>query len=459
MNKLTLNDWISKMSYWGNCGDALATYAMSDMYGVHTYIVTKSKPWTTVSNTFQGSDIDILKLCQVKLVYLGNDKYGRLIPKDFIGQPSYVNPNFNAASMLQPVQPATHPTPKVPMFVCELKTVNTLLDLHGTDTTKTSTVPVEPENTVTTIELPDDSDAMDKIVGYCEEPNLLRKHDALKSNDAMDRIVSTQLNDAQLNVLSVETVTSDTQIGSVFVKQVVGLNVETTKLKACHVCVRPLENIVFEDRKPVPTMSTRALPSGEHYTRSCTQKPAVRMSRIPHKAGTGKQYEELGDTPCPKKRRPIPVKPSASGPSVTRISAQKTKSPYLTRRLPPVPSNEDGDSTSESLDEPSPPNPKVPPTLKSEPAPTKTKGMFTTKSHALRKKYTSRKYICRMCPHKSDSARDLTRHHQKMHGILYCCVCKKVFNYPISPEGMNIPIGKRSSSVECVRKTSISTVN
>ena len=77
-------------------------------------------------------------------------------------------------------------------------------------------------------------------------------------------------------------------------------------------------------------------------------------------------------------------------------------------------------------------NPKVPPILKSEPAPTKIKGMFTTKSHALRKKYTSHKYLCRMCPHKSDSARDLTRHHQNMHGILYCRVCNKAFNNPIS---------------------------
>ena len=234
------------MSYWGNCGDALATYAMSDMYGVHTCIVTKSKPWTTVSNTFQGSDIDVLKLCQVKLVYLGNDKYGRLIPKDFIGQSSYVTPNFNAASMLQPVQPTTHPTQNVPMLVRELETANTLLDLHGADSTETSTVPVEPKNTAVIIELSDDSDAMDKIVGYCEEPNLLRNHDALKSNDAMDQIVSTQPDNAQLKVLNVETVTT------IFGKEDVGLNVETTKLKPCHVCVRPLESIVFEDQKPAP---------------------------------------------------------------------------------------------------------------------------------------------------------------------------------------------------------------
>ena len=307
---------------------------MSDMYGVHTCVVTKSKPWTTVSNTFQGTDIDVLKLCQVKLVYLGNHKYGKLIPKEFIRQSSYITPSFNVASMLQPIQPSPQPTLKVPMLVHELEMVNTLLDLHGTDSTKTLIVPIEPENTVTTIELPDDTDAMDKIVGYCEEPNALRKHDALKSNDAMDRIVSTQLESAKElpNVLNVETVTSDTQIDSISVKQDDGLNVETTKLMACHVCVRPLENILFEEREIDPPVSMNDLPSGEHYTRSHTQKPAVRTSRIPHKASTGKQYEEQSDTPSPKKRRPIPVKPSASGTSATRISAQKTKSPYPTRR-------------------------------------------------------------------------------------------------------------------------------
>ena len=122
------------------------------MYGVHTCIVTKSKPWTTVSNTFQGTDIDVLKLCQVKLVYLRNHKYGKLIPKDFIGQSSYVTPSFNLASMAQlPQPPPPQPTPAVSLLVRELKTANTLLDLHGTDNTKTSVIPVEPEN----IELPD----------------------------------------------------------------------------------------------------------------------------------------------------------------------------------------------------------------------------------------------------------------------------------------------------------------
>ena len=200
------------MSYWGNCGDALSIYAMSDMYGVHSCVVTKSKPWTMVANTFQGTDIDILKLCQVKLIYLGNHKYGKLIPKNFTGQSSYVTPSFNKASMIQPPLPPPLPTPTVPMLVRELKTANTLLDLHGSENTKTFNVPVEPENIVATIELPDNTDAMDKIVGYCEEPSALEKHNVLKSTDAMECIVSTPLDQGNVvpNVLNVETVKNAT---------------------------------------------------------------------------------------------------------------------------------------------------------------------------------------------------------------------------------------------------------
>ena len=94
---------------------------MSDMCGVHTCVVTKSKPWTTVANTFQGTDIDVLKLCQVKLVYLGNHKYGKLIPKDFIGQSSYVTPSFNAASMIQPLPPPPLPTRQCQCLFVSLK--------------------------------------------------------------------------------------------------------------------------------------------------------------------------------------------------------------------------------------------------------------------------------------------------------------------------------------------------
>ena len=44
MNNLTLNDWVEKMTYWGNCGDALSAYALCDMIGIHCCILTRTKP-------------------------------------------------------------------------------------------------------------------------------------------------------------------------------------------------------------------------------------------------------------------------------------------------------------------------------------------------------------------------------------------------------------------------------
>ena len=148
--------------------------------------------------------------------------------------------------------------------------------------------------------------AMDKIVGYCAEP--IAKHDALKSIDAMDCIVFAQSENVkeQPNVLNVETVTRDAQINSVSAKHDDELNVETSKLKACHVCVRPLENILFEKTKTDLPVPMNELACGTHDTRSCIQKPVVRTSRIPRKASTGKQYEEQSDTLFPQEKEADP---------------------------------------------------------------------------------------------------------------------------------------------------------
>ena len=302
------------------------------MYGVHSCVVTKSKPWTTVASSFQGTDIDVLKLCQVKLVYLGNHKYGKLIAKDFIGQSLYITPSFNVASMIQPPLPPALPNPPAPTLVQELETVNTLLDLHGSKNTEKSNESVTQQNTATSVELPNDADAMDKIVGYCEMS--VTVINVLNVTDAMDSITHTEpeLENLPPIVLNVETIKQENEppvvlnvemveqeIESESEKQVQTLNVETSKLKECHVCVRPLENILFDETKPDPSVPKNDIPSGEHYTHSRARKPAVRTGCIPHRASSGKQYEEQNDTPSPKKRRSISAKPSASGPSDTRI--------------------------------------------------------------------------------------------------------------------------------------------
>ena len=78
MNELTLDQWVKKMTHFDNGGDALSLYAMSDMFGVHTTVLTKGRAWTTVHGNYPGTLADVLQLSDVKLAYLGQDRFATL---------------------------------------------------------------------------------------------------------------------------------------------------------------------------------------------------------------------------------------------------------------------------------------------------------------------------------------------------------------------------------------------
>ena len=99
MHGLNLESWVQKMMFWENGADALAIYSLSDMLGIHTTVLMKSKPWTTVSGNFQGDVYDLLRISEVILVYLGQDRYASLWKKSAPIENSYVGPNFNYAPM------------------------------------------------------------------------------------------------------------------------------------------------------------------------------------------------------------------------------------------------------------------------------------------------------------------------------------------------------------------------
>ena len=61
------------MTHFDNGGDTLCLYALSDMFGVHTTVITKGRVWTTVHGNYPGTLDDVLQLSDVKLVYLGQD--------------------------------------------------------------------------------------------------------------------------------------------------------------------------------------------------------------------------------------------------------------------------------------------------------------------------------------------------------------------------------------------------
>ena len=58
-----------------------------------------------MANTFEGTAMDVLKLCQVKLIYLGDNKFGKLVGKTGTGTSSYMPLNYNYLPMLQQAAP------------------------------------------------------------------------------------------------------------------------------------------------------------------------------------------------------------------------------------------------------------------------------------------------------------------------------------------------------------------
>ena len=274
------------------------------------------------------------------------------------------------------------------MLLQEFKTAKTLLDLHGSPDTSTAPKAQSTSTATSPTEIPDEADATEKIVGGYDIPHT----GTLNRNDAMELIMNAPLQqaDAVSDTLNVETLITVNLPKSNDVPaaadQLPALNVETPQLKECHICVRPLENILFDDIDRDQPKPVNDLPIGEHFNCSRLNKPVARTSHIPHKASAGKQYEEeIYSGPESKKRKSKKPKPSASGPSETRVTAQRTKSLHPTRRFPPVPvpSNGDGDDSMDTTDEHPPPYPKQPTVHSNESTPTNKKGMFITKSHTL----------------------------------------------------------------------------
>ena len=101
MSGLSLSDWRAKMTFWVNPADTLAIYALSDQYGLHTSVITRSKLWTTINRNYKGTEEDVLEISAIKLLYTGANRFGQISKKAVPDQPSIYRPNFN----FRPKQP------------------------------------------------------------------------------------------------------------------------------------------------------------------------------------------------------------------------------------------------------------------------------------------------------------------------------------------------------------------
>ena len=241
MHGLNLESWVQKMMFWENGADAFAIYSLSDMLGIHTIVLMKSKPWATVSGNFQGDIYDLLHISEVILVYLGQDRYARLWKKSAPIENSYVGPNFNYAPMANP--PAT--------LTEEFHTAQTLLELHGDDLD--SEEQNWMENRVIFTELL--SDAMDKVVEHLDTCPISK----LKVPDAMDLILEPSHSDQGV-VIHVET--------EILTPETVSLPALHVETKSCSVKLTRLKTILTDYLYKVPPAAASDLPVGEHFTQS-----------------------------------------------------------------------------------------------------------------------------------------------------------------------------------------------
>ena len=205
MHEIYLDTWHQKMSYWGTKADELAIYALCDMLQIHSFIVTKNRPWTTVDASIHGTDMEILHLCPVKLVYLGENRFGRLWRK------LWWDPPVSKNQTNQPAFPDMIPPPIIsipaPPTREELETAETLLTMQSVQPETQDVLMELQELTVTDIHTVQHSandvmidnlfnlqdtaaclgDAMDKIVEH-EDVSFSELKNWIKFRDCMDLV-------------------------------------------------------------------------------------------------------------------------------------------------------------------------------------------------------------------------------------------------------------------------------
>ena len=141
---INLWQWMEVMEKPTVAADELAIFALSKLYGKHTVIYNKSKPWTTLDPPYQMSETELHDNCQIHLVYVGKDSYGILRHKPF----QDVAAPVSLKSMLEPMKPR-----KVSKRHCQSEPLD--LSVPSTSTHIDDSRETELDNSVDTVQIQD----------------------------------------------------------------------------------------------------------------------------------------------------------------------------------------------------------------------------------------------------------------------------------------------------------------
>ena len=308
MHSVHIDTWLKQMSYWGTRADELVIYALSDMLNVHSFVVTKNRPWTMVDSSVNGSVMEILRLCPVKLVYLSDNNFGRLWPKLIPSKDVSTNQTNTVPIFLDSQPLVTIPAPPT---LAELETAQALVTLQKHIGDEPTTTPVPnmklgnnelllqepnvlpvPETTYFSLEAPPWveaeplialTDAMDKIVEHTDISHPEPYH-WMKSRDCMDIItgrISELVDTVNLSNLPV---------------------FECIKIKPCIIELVRSKNIATVK---LPSLQTKEdlLTLGQYFTRSKLRPKNSRQSRKPRSASSNIDYEEKSQ-PSDSEKKP-----------------------------------------------------------------------------------------------------------------------------------------------------------
>ena len=188
MHRIYLDTWLKKMAYWGTKADELAIYALSDMLNVHSFVVTKHHPWTTIDSSVQGTELEILHLCTVKLVFLGDNRFGRLWHK--------LAPTQCVSTLqtgLLPVFPDAQPIVQVPAppSLAELEMAETLLSMQDTPQAGSHQTNLPVNNTILELQEPTVMTVNQTTELILESPPVTTDNqNNMNLSDAMDKVVN-----------------------------------------------------------------------------------------------------------------------------------------------------------------------------------------------------------------------------------------------------------------------------
>ena len=98
---LGLNTWVDNVKDSHVCCDELALLGLSAMYQRHSLVVTKTKFWSTIKSEQPLNIITLKKECSVRLLYLGNMKFGTLRWQPHNPQPVLPKPNLGKFNIIE----------------------------------------------------------------------------------------------------------------------------------------------------------------------------------------------------------------------------------------------------------------------------------------------------------------------------------------------------------------------